>query len=133
MCAVRPGVEGFSETIRVRSIVGRFLEHSRIFVFGKGERERFYIGSADIMERNLDRRVEAMAPVTDRESNEKLRRIIEVMLADDRRAWSLGTEDRWIRVEERNGRPGALDTFETMMLLAQEWSMGGAPDSGEPD
>jgi len=132
MCAVRPGVEGFSETIRVRSIVGRFLEHSRIFVFGTGERERFYIGSADVMERNLDRRVEAMAPVTNPDSQAKLRRIVEVMLADDRRAWTLGTQDRWTRVEEQNGRPGALDTFETMMLLAQEWSMGGAADSAEP-
>ena len=65
MCSVRPGVPGISETIRVRSIVGRFLEHSRIFAFGQGERERFFIGSADMMERNLDRRVEALAPVAD--------------------------------------------------------------------
>ena len=90
MCSVRPGVAGSSETIGVRSIVGRFLEHSRIFVFGSGERERFCIGSADIMERNLDRRVEALAPVTDADSQAKLRRVIEVMLADDRRAWQLG-------------------------------------------
>jgi polyphosphate kinase len=131
MCAVRPGVDGWSETIRVRSIVGRFLEHSRIFVFGSGDRERFYIGSADVMERNLDRRVEALAPVTDPEGMAKLRRIVEVMLADDRRAWLLGAEDRWTRVEDQNGRPGALDTFETMMLLAQEWSIGGA-DTAEP-
>ncbi|HUP83353.1 MAG TPA: polyphosphate kinase 1 [Candidatus Limnocylindria bacterium] len=126
MCAVRPGVDGWSDTIRVRSVVGRFLEHSRIFVFGSGERERFYIGSADVMERNLDRRVEALAPVADSDGMAKLRRIIEVMLADDRRAWSLGVEDRWTRVEELNGRPGVTDTFETMMLLAQEWSIGGA-------
>ncbi|MEA2675988.1 MAG: polyphosphate kinase [Chloroflexota bacterium] len=132
MCAVRPGVEGFSETIKIRSIVGRFLEHSRIFVFGSGERERFFIGSADVMERNLDRRVEAMAPVSDHDSRAKLRRIVEVMLADDRRAWLLGAEDRWTRVEEHNGRPGALDTFETMMLLAQEWSIGGASVPAEP-
>jgi polyphosphate kinase len=131
MCAVRPGVDGWSETIRVRSIVGRFLEHSRIFVFGSGDRERFYIGSADVMERNLDRRVEALAPVTDSEGMAKLRRMVEVMLADDRRAWLLGAEDRWTRVEDQNGRPGALDTFETMMLLAQEWSIGGA-DAAEP-
>jgi hypothetical protein len=54
------------------------------------------------------------------------------MLADDRRAWSLGAEDRWIRVEERDDRPGALDTFETMMLLAQEWSIGDTTVSAEP-
>jgi polyphosphate kinase len=131
MCAVRPGVDGWSETIRVRSIVGRFLEHSRIFVFGSGARERFYIGSADLMERNLDRRVEALAPVSNAEGMAKLRRIIEVMLADDRRAWLLGAEDRWTRVEERTGRPGVTDTFETMMLFAQEWSIGGAADPAE--
>ena len=62
---VRPGVPGVSETIRVRSIVGRFLEHSRIFSFGQGDRERFFIGSADMMERNLDRRIEAITPVTE--------------------------------------------------------------------
>ncbi|MEP7159275.1 MAG: polyphosphate kinase 1, partial [Chloroflexota bacterium] len=124
MCAVRPGVEGFSETIRVRSVVGRFLEHSRIFVFGSGNRERFFIGSADVMERNLDRRVEALAPVTDGDSQSRLRRIVEVMLADDRRAWLLDTQDRWIRVEEQNGRPGVSDTFEAMMALAQESTAG---------
>ena len=68
MCSVRPGVPGVSETVNVRSVVGRYLEHSRIFLFGRGERERFFIGSADLMERNLDRRVEALAPVSDAES-----------------------------------------------------------------
>ena len=63
MCSLLPGVPGSSRRIRVRSVVGRFLEHSRIFCFGQGERERFFIGSADLMERNLDRRVEALAPV----------------------------------------------------------------------
>jgi hypothetical protein len=70
--------------------------------------------------------------VTDPDSQAKLRRIVEVMLADDRRAWLLGAQDRWTRVEEQNGRPGAFDTFETMMLLAQEWSIGDAPRPVEP-
>jgi polyphosphate kinase len=118
MCSVRPGVPSFSETIRVRSIVGRFLEHSRIFVFGAGDREKFYIGSADIMERNLDRRVEAVAPVTDAESQAKLRRVIEIMLADDRRAWQLDVTDRWRRVEELVDEPRGIDTFETLMAMA---------------
>ena len=119
MCSVRPGVAGFSDTIRVRSIIGRFLEHSRIFVFGQGERERYYIGSADVMERNLDRRVEAVAPVEDPDSQARLRKIIEVMLADDRRAWQLGADDRWQRVEDALHAPGRLDTFETLMAIAQ--------------
>ena len=119
MCSVRPGVAGISETIRVRSIVGRFLEHSRIFLFGRGERERFYIGSADMMERNLDRRVEAMTPVADGESQARLRAILDVMLADDRRAWQLGPDDSWQRVQDVVESPTGLDTFETLMGMAR--------------
>ena len=115
MCSVRPGVPGFSETIRVRSIIGRFLEHSRIFVFGQGERERFYIGSADFMERNLDRRVEAVTPVEDAESRGRLRQIVDIMLADDRRAWQLDRHDTWRRVEETEAKPRGLDTMATLM------------------
>jgi polyphosphate kinase len=119
MCAVRPGVPGVSETIRVRSIVGRFLEHSRIFSFGQGERERFFIGSADMMERNLDRRIEAIAPVTDPPLMDRLRRILEVMLADDRRAWVLGDDGGWRRAETLIEEPTGIDTFETMMTVAR--------------
>jgi len=119
MCAVRPGVPGVSETIRVRSIVGRFLEHSRIFSFGQGERERFFIGSADMMERNLDRRIEAIAPVTDPPLMDRLRRILEVMLADDRRAWVLGDDGEWRRAETLVEEPTGVDTFETMMTVAR--------------
>jgi len=119
MCSVRPGVPGFSESMRVRSVVGRYLEHSRIFVFGQGKRERFLIGSADLMERNLDRRVEAITPVADRESQARLRSIIEVMLADDRRAWQLAADDRWRRVEGVVKEPRGVDTFETLMALAR--------------
>jgi polyphosphate kinase len=125
MCSVRPAVPGVSETIRVRSIVGRYLEHSRIFVFGRGERERFFIGSADMMERNLDRRVEACAPVTDPENQARLRMIIQVMLADDRRAWQLRTDDSWRRVEELVEKPTGLDTFETLMGIALSGAAAG--------
>jgi polyphosphate kinase len=116
MCSLRPGVPGVSETIRVRSIVGRYLEHSRIFVFGRGERERFFIGSADMMERNL---VEAMTPITDPEGMARLRTVIDVMLADDRRAWQLGNDDTWRRAEETTDQPTGLDTFETLMSAAR--------------
>ncbi len=125
MCSVRPGVAGTSETIDVRSIIGRFLEHSRIFVFGSGERERFFVGSADLMERNLDRRVEAVAPVTDAASRARLRTILEVMMTDDRRAWVLGTDDTWRRVEDTMSTPTGLDTFETLMSAARSSSAPG--------
>ena len=125
MCSVKPGVAGQSETIRVRSIIGRFLEHSRIFVFGRDERERFLVGSADIMERNLDRRVEALAPVADPASQARLRTIVEVMLADDRRAWVLDSEGSWRRVEDVADAPRGLDTFETLMSAARSSSAAG--------
>jgi polyphosphate kinase len=115
MCSLQPGIPGVSETIRVRSIVGRFLEHSRIFCFGQGERERYYIGSADIMERNLDRRVEAAAPVRDPALQARLREIIEIMLADDRRAWVLGSDAAWRRVESLTDEPPTVDTFRALM------------------
>ena len=98
MCCLRPGVSGLSESIRVRSIVGRYLEHSRIFRFGSDERgPRYYIGSADLMQRNLDRRVECVAPVTDPALTARLEEILSVALADDVLAWELGIEG-WAKV-----------------------------------
>jgi polyphosphate kinase len=113
-CALLPGVEGVSDRIRVRSIIGPFLEHSRILRFGRGERATHWIGSADMMDRNLDRRVEAVTPVIDPGNKARLDRILEVMLADDRRAWELGSDERWQRVEWRLEAPTGLDTFETL-------------------
>ncbi len=118
-CSLRPGVEGVSENVRVRSIIGPFLEHSRIFVFGDGDRERVYIGSADLMERNLDRRVEAAVQVTEPALAERLRTVVDVMLADDRRAWQLGPDDRWRRVETMLEAPTGLDTFEVFKAQAR--------------
>ena len=124
ICSLRPGLPGVSETIRVRSIVGRFLEHSRILYFRNGGEEEFSIGSADMMERNLDRRVEAVTPVDDPALRERLREILDVMLRDDRRAWDLGSDGVWRRVESLVAQPAGIDTFEVMMAgalgLAQE-------------
>jgi len=118
MCSVVPGVPRISETIRVRSVIGRYLEHSRILCFGQGDREQFLIGSADMMERNLDRRVEALVPVTEPALQDRLRYILEVMLQDDRRAWQLDHEGDWRRVETLLTEPAGIDTFETLMQLA---------------
>ena len=115
MCSLQPGVPGFSESIHVRSIVGRYLEHSRIFVFGQGERERFFIGSADLMERNLDRRVEAIAPVKDEASQDQLRKALAIMRRDDRRAWTLGDDGEWRRVESTIDGEPSTDTFQALM------------------
>jgi polyphosphate kinase len=89
ICCLRPGVEGVSENIKVISIVGRFLEHSRIFYFFNGGDEEVYIGSADWMQRNLSRRVEAVTRVEDPTIAKELQEVLGVMLADNRQAWDL--------------------------------------------
>lgn len=125
-CVVRgassllPGVPGVSERIRVRSIIGEFLEHSRIWMFENGGDAEWYIGSADLMERNLDRRVEAVTPVDDHEAQARLARIVEVMLADDRRSWQLGADAEWRRTEVVEGREGTVDTFAQLKEDALE-------------
>ena len=103
MCSLRPGVPGLSERIRVRSIVGRFLEHSRIFAFGEGADAEYYLGSSDLMQRNLDRRVEAVVPVSDRKLRERLSGILETILADDVLAWELCSDGQWQRVPTVKG------------------------------
>ncbi len=113
-CCLLPGLPGVSENIRVRSIVGEFLEHSRIFMFGNGGRAEWYIGSADLMERNLDRRVEVVTPIEDQEAQSRLARIIEVMLADDRRSWQLKPDGTWVRTEVLQSVDGSIDTFAVL-------------------
>jgi polyphosphate kinase len=96
ICCLVPGVPGVSENIRVVSVVGRFLEHSRIYVFHRGDERRYFIGSADLMPRNLDTRVELLAPVEAAELQAELEDTIRRCLADDSFAWELGG-DTWIR------------------------------------
>jgi polyphosphate kinase len=100
MCVLRPGVPGLSERIRVRSVVGHFLEHSRLFRFGSDRRgQRYFIGSADMMERNLDRRVEAVVPILDPALQSRLAEILSIDLADDTLSWTLGPDGGWKKVE----------------------------------
>ena len=99
ICCLRPGVEGMSENIKVRSIVGRYLEHSRVFRFGaRGRTRHYYFGSADLMPRNLDRRVEALAPISDPALQFRIDEIFDVLLADDNLAWNLRSDGTWERV-----------------------------------
>jgi len=97
MCTLRPGVPGLSENIRVRSILGRFLEHSRVFRFGNNGESEFWIGSADMMHRNLDARVEAMIQVIDPVAREGLDRVISEAMSDEREAFELGADGGWAR------------------------------------
>ncbi len=105
VCRLRPGIAGLSETIRVRSIVGRFLEHARIFRFGNAGAAEYFIGSADWMSRNLDYRVEAMVPVESPELAAELQWILDVQLADNRKAWVLERDGSWERVRAAANAP----------------------------
>jgi polyphosphate kinase len=119
ICCLRPGVPGLSENIRVRSIVGRYLEHSRIYHFANGRgpgKATYYIGSADLMPRNLDRRVEALVPIDDRAMQVRLREILDVNLADDELAWELAADGSWRKVESRHG----INTHRELQQLARE-------------
>jgi polyphosphate kinase len=120
MCSLRPGVPGLSERIRVRSIVGQFLEHSRIFSFGNGGRPEYYLGSSDLMPRNLDRRVEAVVPVTDSRLRLKLQQILDVSMADDVLAWELGPDGSWRKVPTVRG----LNSHQRFKELALESAHG---------
>jgi len=101
ICCLRPGIQGLSDGIKVRSIVGRYLEHSRVFRFGRRHNYRHYIGSADLMPRNLDRRVEAVVPVTDAGLKRRIDGILKVELADDTAAWRLASDGSWRKVATR--------------------------------
>jgi polyphosphate kinase len=102
ICRLRPGLPGLSENVRVVSIIGRFLEHSRVYRFENGGRPEFFIGSADIMKRNLDGRIEVLAPVRSAEHRQQLDALIEMLLSDERQGWRLN-DARWSRDETSTG------------------------------
>jgi polyphosphate kinase len=124
-CCLRPGVPGFSENIRVSSIVGRFLEHSRVFHFGAGREELaegdWYIGSADWMFRNLEQRVEAVCPITDPVARARLARLVEIARSDRRHAWDLRPDGRYaLRVPPRDADPDGAETIGTFEALMRD-------------
>ena len=106
ICSLRPGVEGLSETIRVHSVLGRFLEHSRVFLFGSGTRREAWIGSADLMHRNLDRRVEALVRIIEDRHVDQLYELLALGMSSDHSHFELGGDGRWGRVHRGpDGRP----------------------------
>jgi polyphosphate kinase len=116
ICCLRPGVPRVSETINVVSVVGRFLEHSRIYSFRYGDQGRYYIGSADLMPRNLDTRVEMLVPVENREHQSELADTLERCLDDDTFAWTLDGDGEWSR---RTGRTRSVHVELMEKTLAQ--------------
>jgi polyphosphate kinase len=124
-CALRPGVEGLSENIHVRSIVGRFLEHSRVFSFEAGERVATYIGSPDLMQRNLDHRIEVLVPVENARVRQEIHAILDSALEDDTNAWILGEDGQWTRrVPSKPSKPHSHHA--TMMRRALKRARRGA-------
>ena len=114
MCCLRPGVPGVSENIRVISIIGRFLEHSRIYYFHNSGDTKIFIGSADWMTRNLDRRVEVITPIEDREISNDLQEILGIMLADNRQAWDMQSDGTYI---QRRPQFGSADQSTQQVLM----------------
>jgi polyphosphate kinase len=112
-CRLRPGIEGLTETVKVISIVGRFLEHARVFYFHNGGDEEYFIGSADIMRRNLDSRVEVIVPVEDEELREQLRLMLNVQLGDSRSAWDMQPDGSYVQRQpsSRRDEQGCQDTL----------------------
>lgn len=107
ICSLRPGVEGMSDNIRVRSVLGRFLEHSRVFEFDADGTRRVYMGSADLMPRNLDHRIEVVVPVEDASAVRHLTSAIDTLLADDATAWTLRPDGSWERLQPLDGDVGS--------------------------
>ena len=108
-CRLRPGVPGLSENVRVISIVGRFLEHARITYFRNGGDEEYTIGSADLMRRNLNSRVEIMAPIEDPGLQKELRRILDLQLADRRDAWEMQPDGSYVQLSSKRDSKGSQE------------------------
>jgi len=126
ICCLRPQVPGLSDNIRVVSIIGRFLEHSRIFYFANGGQPEYYIGSCDWMPRNFDRRVEAAAPVEKAALHERLRALLDMYLGDNRQAWELSQNGTW-----RQRTPSGITRASHELLLVNSWGIvEGAVGSG---
>ncbi|MDX6591406.1 MAG: polyphosphate kinase [Gaiellales bacterium] len=102
---LRPGVPGLSENITVRSVVGRFLEHSRLFVFEAGDESTSFLGSADLMTRNLDHRIEVLAPVEDQPARDEINAVMDALMADNTQAWELQSDSAWRRLSPGDDEP----------------------------
>jgi polyphosphate kinase len=119
ICCLRPGIPGVSETIRVTSIIGRFLEHSRAFYFRNGGQEEVYIGSGDWMPRNLDRRIEAAIPLRDVIHRNTVRNLLELMWRDNRQAWDLRADGAYEQRRPAEGEP-EMGTHRVLTEHARE-------------
>ncbi|HTV84404.1 MAG TPA: polyphosphate kinase 1 [Dyella sp.] len=123
MCCLRPGIPDVSQNIRVRSIVGRFLEHSRVYWFANDGDARMYLASADLMERNLDRRVETGFPIEDRKLRQRIRKELDLYLSDNTTAWELQTDGTYTHLQPREGHA----PHDVQQQLLEKYCGVGAP------
>jgi polyphosphate kinase len=117
MCCLRPGVPGVSHNIQVRSIIGRFLEHSRIYYFLNGGDEKIFLSSADWMERNLDKRIETCFPVEGKKLITRVKKELESYLTDNTQAWALQSDGSYLRCSptgNQNSRSAQAMLFERL-------------------
>jgi polyphosphate kinase len=115
ICSLRPGVEGLSENIRVRSILGRYLEHSRIFAFENGGDPQVFIGSADMMHRNLDRRVEAIVRLVAPAHLAEIDRMWQLAMSEGTSSWWLGPDGEWARHDRDDAGEPLIDLQNDLM------------------
>jgi polyphosphate kinase len=125
MCCLRPGVEQVSDNIRVLSVIGRFLEHSRIFYFHNHDDPEVFIGSADWRGRNLDRRVEVVTPIDDPKIKAKLRYILDVILLDNRQSWELQPDGTYRQLQPQEGEPERVSQQMFMESILETVKVGG--------
>ncbi|MDH4108520.1 MAG: RNA degradosome polyphosphate kinase, partial [Gammaproteobacteria bacterium] len=118
MCSLRPGVPGLSDNIRVRSIIGRFLEHSRVYYFRNGGRDEYFCSSADWMDRNFFRRTETCFPINQRKLKDRLRDDLDLLLADNVQAWELRGDGGYVRVSPGDATPIAAQQAFLASLAA---------------
>ncbi len=128
ICCLQTGVPGYTDGIRVISIVGRYLEHSRIYIFGTGEREEVYISSADFMTRNTLRRVEVAAPILDEELRERVKEMFGLMLSDNVKARELGADGVYRKVTQGDT---PLNSQEVLFQMAYDCAQAAAGETAQ--
>ena len=126
ICCILPGVTGYTDNVRVMSVVGRYLEHPRIFSFGSGNDQKIYIGSADMMTRNTEKRVEVAAPILDQDIRRQINHYLKVMLSDNVKARVLGSDGKYRRKEQKEPYIDSQNVFMQEALQAK-------PPQGVPE
>jgi polyphosphate kinase len=132
ICALRPGVPGLSETVEVHSVIGRFLEHGRVFVFENGGDQEVFLGSSDLMGRNLYRRVECVVPVRDSQARQEVLDVLELTWRDRRQSWELRSDGAWKRLDGDSSAPGLQqELIERAKARPLRWDRGRPTGGGD--